>query len=145
MDNLSNLTKLVSRGSKRVGRGAGTGKGKTAGRGTKGQNARSKLSLTHSHFEGGQRPLMKRLPYRRGKGNSKMSPKPLVINTDILNKLSEKIIDLQVLIKNGLISEKEARTRKIKILGTKNLEKGKEIKIELPIKKVENKSAITAK
>ncbi len=54
-----------TRKRKRVGRGTGSGKGKTAGRGTKGQNSRSggKVALT---FEGGQLPLVKRLPKLRG-------------------------------------------------------------------------------
>src|SRR3990167_7218810 len=103
MITLNNLEKIKARKSKRLGRGAGSGKSKTAGRGTKGQNARSKLSLTHSHFEGGQRPLMKRLPYRRGKGNRKVSQKPLIIKGELLDKISEKTIDIQALIKNGLV------------------------------------------
>ena len=54
-----------TRKRKRVGRGTGSGKGKTAGRGTKGQNSRSggKVALT---FEGGQLPLVKRLPQTAG-------------------------------------------------------------------------------
>ncbi|MCA9974191.1 MAG: 50S ribosomal protein L15 [Chloroflexota bacterium] len=50
---------------KRVGRGAGAGQGKTAGRGTKGQNARSGGGKG-LYFEGGQLPLARRLPYKRG-------------------------------------------------------------------------------
>jgi len=49
----------------RVGRGHGSGKGKTAGRGTKGQKARSGGQIP-PYFEGGQLPLVRRLPYRRG-------------------------------------------------------------------------------
>lgn len=50
---------------KRVGRGTGSGRGKTAGRGTKGQNARSGGGVA-PYFEGGQLPLARRLPYKRG-------------------------------------------------------------------------------
>jgi len=50
---------------KRVGRGHGSGKGKTAGRGTKGQNARSGGGVP-PYFEGGQLPLVRRLPFKRG-------------------------------------------------------------------------------
>ncbi len=53
------------RPSRRVGRGAGSGRGNTAGRGTKGQKARSG-GQTRPGFEGGQLPLVKRVPYRRG-------------------------------------------------------------------------------
>src|SRR5579885_1919486 len=54
---------------RRVGRGHGSGRGKTAGRGTKGQKARSGGSL-HRAFNGGQTRLSKRLPFVRGLGNS---------------------------------------------------------------------------
>ncbi len=50
---------------KRVGRGIAAGQGKTAGRGTKGQNARSGGGV-RPYFEGGQLPLVRRLPYKRG-------------------------------------------------------------------------------
>src|SRR6185436_20177608 len=50
---------------KRVGRGHGSGKGKTAGRGTKGQKSRSGPGVRRG-FEGGQLPIMKRMPYKRG-------------------------------------------------------------------------------
>lgn len=131
MITLNNLEKIKDRKAKRLGRGAGSGKSKTAGRGTKGQNARSKLSLTHSHFEGGQRPLMKRLPYRRGKGNRKVSDKPIIIKGEMLDKILEKTIDVQVLIKNGLITEKEAKERTIKILNPSKIKRGIEIKLAM--------------
>ena len=54
---------------RRVGRGHGSGRGKTAGRGTKGQKARTGGSI-HRAFEGGQTRLVKRLPFVRGLGNS---------------------------------------------------------------------------
>jgi large subunit ribosomal protein L15 len=52
-------------GKKRVGRGTGSGHGKTSGRGTKGQKARSGPGVRRG-FEGGQLPIMKRMPYKRG-------------------------------------------------------------------------------
>ncbi|HSM55411.1 MAG TPA: 50S ribosomal protein L15 [Candidatus Sulfomarinibacteraceae bacterium] len=55
---------------KRVGRGTGSGYGKTAGRGTKGQNARSGGGVP-PYFEGGQLPLVRRLPLKRGFKNPK--------------------------------------------------------------------------
>lgn len=62
---LSNLVKIKQKPQKRIGRGQGSGKGKTAGRGMKGQKARSQPKLG---FEGGQLKLIKRLPYVRGVG-----------------------------------------------------------------------------
>ncbi len=117
MANLHSLTKLVKTPSKRLGRGPGSGKSKTAGRGTKGQNARHKMSITHSHYEGGQRPLMKRLPHRRGQGNKKVSAKPIPVNVESLSKEPKGPIDMESLIKSGLINQKEGKKRGIKILG----------------------------
>lgn len=54
-----------NRGKRRLGRGHGSGRGKTAGRGTKGQNARAGGGVRIG-FEGGQLPIQKRLPYKRG-------------------------------------------------------------------------------
>lgn len=126
MANLHSLSKLIQRSAKRLGRGQGSGKSKTSGRGTKGQNARHSMSITHSHFEGGQRPLMKRLPYRRGKGNHKMSIKPIPVNLENLSEDQKGPISMESLIKSGVIIEKEAKKRGIKILG-KNSAKGLEI------------------
>jgi large subunit ribosomal protein L15 len=133
MESLSNLKKITKKGSKRVGRGAGSGKGKTAGRGTKGQNARGKISLTHSHHEGGQRPLFKRLPYRRGKGNRKVSVKPLVINIEKLDSLPKStVISVDNLEKFGFIKKSDTK-KPIKILGNVNL--ANIFKIDLPTSK----------
>ena len=132
---LHNLPIITSKKAKRVGRGPGSGKGKTAGRGTKGQNARNKLPITHAHFEGGQRPLIKRLPYKRGKGNPKISKKPLVINIAALNLLPANIsiVDLEALIKHGIVQAGDAKSFGVKILGDGNLKKP--LTISLPISK----------
>ncbi len=115
---LHNLPKITKKKSKRIGRGPGSGKGKTSGKGTKGQNARKKLPITHAHFEGGQRPLIKRLPYRRGKGNPKISKKPLVVNLEALNLLPKgQTIELDSLIKHGIVDEEDAKLYGVKILG----------------------------
>src|SRR5205823_13178908 len=58
-------SKGSTRTSIRIGRGHGSGKGKTGGKGTKGQNARTGGGVP-SYFEGGQLPLIRKLPYRRG-------------------------------------------------------------------------------
>jgi len=120
--NLDSLPKVKTRNPKRVGRGQGSGRGKTSGRGTKGQKARSKMPITHPHFEGGQRPLFKRLPYRRGKGNSKISKKPLVINLDAINLLPKgKTINIENLINYKIIDAQDAARFGVKILGNGKL------------------------
>lgn len=137
MTNLSSLVKIRKTSAKRLGRGQGSGKAKTTGRGTKGQNARHKLSITHSHFEGGQRPLSKRLPFRRGQGNSKMSVKPIILTIDKLNLAGIKGgISINTLIEKGLITEAEARRRGIKILGSS---KNQSLDIKINFEKVGNK------
>jgi large subunit ribosomal protein L15 len=70
--NLNNLAKITTKPKRRLGQGHGSGRVKTSGRGTKGQNARSNRSLS---FEGGALPLIKRLPFRRGKGKNKVFKK----------------------------------------------------------------------
>lgn len=119
---LEDLPKIKEKKSKRVGRGIASGKGKTATRGTKGQKARSKVSITHPHFEGGQRALIKRLPYRRGKGNAKISNKPIIVNLDAINLLPKgQLVNLESLIKNRIVEENDARKYGVKILGNGKL------------------------
>ena len=127
---LTNLPKITTIGGKRLGRGLSSGKGKTAGRGTKGQNARSRLPITHTHYEGGQRPLFKRLPYRRGKGNSKISKKPLIVNLKVLNLVPKNSqVDLETLVKFGIIKADDAKLYGVKILGEGQLNQPLIIKI----------------
>lgn len=77
------LHKTVERSKKRLGRGHGSGRGKTAGRGTKGQKARGTIP---PHFEGGQLSVMKRLPFLRGKQRNKSrQSKPVTITTGMLS------------------------------------------------------------
>jgi len=131
---LENLSKIAGENTKRIGRGPGSGKGKTAGRGTKGQKARGGLSIGHSHYEGGQRPLFKRLPYRRGKGNPKIEKKPIVVNLEALNLLpaGEKV-NLETLVKFKIVEKKDAQIFGVKILGDGRLSKA--LTINLPISK----------
>lgn len=113
---LNELPKITEKPKKRVGRGAGSGRGKTAGRGTKGQKAREKIKLG---FEGGQLPLIKRLPLKRGKGRNKsLKPGPIVVNIKYLNVLPKgSLVDLETLIKARIVKEDEARSFGVKILG----------------------------
>lgn len=102
-----------------VGRGPGSGLGKTSGRGEKGQKARSGYSHKPG-FEGGQLPLYRRLP-KRGFSNAMFKIKYAVINLDDLNKfednatVSPEILKEMGIIKKGLDG--------IKVLGRGKLEK----------------------
>ena len=113
-----------SRGTrKRVGRGVGSGQGKTAGRGTKGHNSRSGGGVRPG-FEGGQMPLHRRLP-KRGFTNI-FKKKIAVINIrDLARFESGSIVDEAALIRVGLV---KGRRDGIKLLGQG------EIKIPLTIK-----------
>lgn len=111
---LSNLPKITTKRMRRVGRGHGSGRGKTAGRGTKGQKARGNIPLA---FEGGALPLVKRLPFLRGRGRNKVfKPHPIAINVLSLNKLPKKsVVDADTLIKHGIVRG-AARYQGVKIL-----------------------------
>ena len=85
---------------KRVGRGAGSGVGKTAGRGHKGQKSRSG-GFNKVGFEGGQMPLQRRLP--KFGFASKIAPRTAEVRLHELNSIDADVIDLAVLKKAGLI------------------------------------------
>lgn len=128
MIKLSELPKSVKSPKKRLGQGHGSGRGKTAGRGTKGQKARGTIKLG---FEGGQLPLIKRLPLRRGKGRNKSLKKgEIIVNLKYLNILPENSkVDLDTLIKNKIVKEDEARNFGIKILGDGELKVALEVNL----------------
>ncbi len=117
--NLSNLRapKKANTGRKRVGRGMGSGMGKTSTRGHKGQGSRSGSSLMRG-FEGGQMPLHRRLP-KRGFTNI-FRTEYTVINLERLAELDVTEIGLDDYKKLGLASSKKAL---IKILGSGELAK----------------------
>src|SRR5580704_5295010 len=87
---------------KRVGRGIAAGQGKTAGRGTKGQNARTGSSKKPG-FEGGQNPLMQRLP--KLQGFRSYAIKSEVIYTGQLDQFAGKTVTTTLLAEHGLISD----------------------------------------
>ena len=102
---------------KRIGRGIGSGKGKTGGRGGKGQTARSGVRI--KGFEGGQMPLHRRLPKRGFKNIFKTDY--AVVNLDRIATLAERspgqTIDHDFLVNAGLVS----RSDLVKVLGTGDL------------------------
>lgn len=125
---LNELPKQITfRAKKRVGRGHGSGKGKTSTRGTKGQKARENVQTS---FEGGQLRFIKRLPFRRGVGNP-AGKDSLAINLDDLKDFpKDSKINVDTLTQAGLISAGEAKKRKIKILGQGEISVS--LKVELP-------------
>ncbi|WP_338752620.1 50S ribosomal protein L15 [Bacillus sp. FJAT-52991] len=102
----------------RVGRGPGSGNGKTAGKGHKGQNARSGGGVRLG-FEGGQTPLFRRLPKR---GFTNINRKEFaIVNLDVLNRFEEGTeVTPELLIETGVVSNEKAG---IKILAKGNVEK----------------------
>ena len=87
----------------RKGRGAGSGNGKTAGKGHKGQNARSGGGVRPG-FEGGQLPLYRKLP-KRGFNNFRFGKKYAVINVQSLNKFNDgEVVDAAALLALGVIN-----------------------------------------
>ncbi len=129
---LKNLVKTAQKGKKRIGRGYGSGKGgHTVGRGSKGTKARTKVGLL---FEGTKtkKSLLKRLPLRRGKGKLKsLKQKPLIINLKHLNLLKKgTLVDVESLVKAGLVEGKQARVWGVKILGDGELKVA--LKVTLP-------------
>lgn len=136
---LSTLAKITKRRQKRIGQGHGSGRGKTAGRGTKGQNAKGKRSLS---FEGGALTLIKRLPFMRGKGKNKsFKSQPLTVNVGLLNSLKKgMVVDVKSLIENKIVSA-DAKEYGVKILADGKLDVN--LTVKLPVskgaqKKIEN-------
>ncbi|MEI8405143.1 MAG: 50S ribosomal protein L15 [Actinomycetes bacterium] len=102
--------------AKRVGRGIGGKGGKTAGRGTKGQKARGTIP---AGFEGGQLPLMQRLPKLKGFTNPfRVEYTP--VNLDALDALGLDAVDPDVLVARGLVGKNEF----VKVLGRGSVSKG---------------------
>ena len=102
-----------------VGRGPGSGLGKTSGRGEKGQKARSGASIK-PWFEGGQNPLYKRIP-GRGFNNARFTTRYAVVNVKDLNRFDENTTVTPELLKEVGLVKKELSG--IKILGSGTLEK----------------------
>ena len=117
LSNLSPAEGSVQSGNFRRGRGHGSGNGKTAGKGHKGQKARS--GAPRPGFEGGQMPLFRRLPKR---GFKNRNSKDIVgINVSALDRFDDgAVVDVQALKDSGLIKKERDG---VKILGTGDLNK----------------------
>ena len=111
----------------RKGRGAGSGNGKTAGKGHKGQNARSGGGVRPG-FEGGQLPLYRKLP-KRGFNNARFGKQYSVINVELLNKFNDgDVVDSAALLKAGVIN---SVMDGVKILGEGELTKKLTVKAKV--------------
>ena len=123
------LNKLLKTNRKKIrpGRGIGSGKGKTSGRGHKGQKSRSGVAI--KSFEGGQMPLYRRLP-KRGFKSLKKDNTAILNLSKIQSMLDKKkndlsnTLDLKILKQKNLINKKYS---KLKILGTGEIKKNLEI------------------
>ncbi|HVT01573.1 MAG TPA: 50S ribosomal protein L15 [Patescibacteria group bacterium] len=122
---LNSKPKISAKSLRRVGRGHGSGRGKTSGRGTKGQKARGKAP---QFFEGGALPLTKRIPFLRGRGRNTVNNRHAIeVRLSDLNKIPSKTnVDLEALVKYAIIDKKALKS------GVKIIDSG-EIKNALTI------------
>ena len=134
----------ANRSRKRVGRGNASGKGGTCGRGHKGQKSRSGSSIP-AWFEGGQMPLVRRLPKRGPRRTAHKRVEYDIINVETLNLFEDAaVVSLEALREAGLIKRKNAL---VKILGDGELEK--QLKVQAhrfsksAIEKIESKGGTT--
>lgn len=127
---LHSLRKVTTRTKRRLGQGHGSGRGKTAGRGTKGQKARGDIPIS---FEGGALRLIKRLPFRRGKGRNKVfKARPVAVNIEVLNILPKNtVVDTEMLVMKKIVNRDDAKKYGIKILGGGNV--SVPLEVRLPI------------
>lgn len=127
---LHQLLKVKTKSRKRAGRGIGSGLGKTAGRGTKGQKARGKIPVG---FSGAGLPTFKKLPKRAGLGNRKVSAKAKLLKLNKLNVFKpNSMVDLEQLMKAKLINEKDIK-RGVKILAGGEITRS--LTVKLPVSK----------
>ena len=128
MSTLNTTGKVLQKKKMRVGRGIGSGKGKTSGRGVKGQKSRSGVAI--KAFEGGQMPLYRRLPKRGFNSFGKINI--AIMNLEkIQTFIDEKTINSNDLINTDLLKKMKLinkNSQKLKILGTGEIKD--KIKIE---------------
>ena len=104
---------------RRIGRGLGSGRGTTAGKGTKGQNARAGGGVP-AYFEGGQLPLVKKLPYKRGFRNVNRVSYKAVNLQDLQTFAAGSTVDVAALVAGGVLKNDRER---VKVLGTGELDR----------------------
>ncbi len=125
---LGNLTPAQgsTRDRKRIGRGNASGQGRTAGKGHKGYHSRSgaKAKL---HYEGGQTPLMRRLP-KRGFSNYHFKRTIQIVNVDRIAALGLEKVDVNTMIENGMVKKADLP---VKILGNGEIGTAVEVSADL--------------
>jgi large subunit ribosomal protein L15 len=114
------------RDTKRIGRGNGSGQGRTAGKGHNGYQSRSGTK-TRFHFEGGQTPLMRRLP-KRGFSNYGFRKEVQIVNLEQVASLELDTVDVDILKERGVIKKTDIP---VKILGNGELKKPIEITADM--------------
>ena len=126
--NLGNLSpaKGSVRKRKRIGRGNATGQGRTAGKGHNGYKSRSGAS-SRLHFEGGQTPLMRRLP-KRGFSNHLFKKNVQIVNLDRIQSLGLEKVDVNILIEHGVIKK---ANNPVKILGHGDISSSVEVSADM--------------
>ena len=138
MIELNNRSK-INKSKIRVGRGIGSGKGKTSGRGVKGQKSRSGVAI--KSFEGGQMPLYRRLP-KRGFNPIKRE-KIAILNLDkIQSFIDKKTIDTSSVLNTSLLKKLRLINKnsiKLKILGTGEIKNKINIEADLASKSAQEK------
>ena len=112
--------------SKRIGRGNGSGQGRTAGKGHKGYQSRSGTK-NRFHFEGGQTPLMRRLP-KRGFSNYGFRKEVQIVNLEKIVSLKIEKVDANILHEKGVIKKIDVP---VKILGNGDLKNKVEITADM--------------
>lgn len=129
---LNQLQKITTKGKRRLGLGHGSGRAKTSGRGTKGQKARRTIALS---FEGGALPLIKRMPFLRGKNrNNPFEKGSVILNVGDLNGLAKgSTVDMKSLVAAKLVKANEAKKKGIKILSDGELTVA--LTVKLPVSK----------
>ena len=124
--NLENIPTIkgATHPTKRLGRGEGSGHGKTSGKGHKGQKARSGGGIRIG-FEGGQMPLYRKLP-RRGFNNKNFKVSYQLVNVGQLEKLEGDTVDRESLIAAGLVRDND---QGVKLIGDGELYKAYTVKV----------------
>ena len=126
-----NTTAKITKNKMRVGRGIGSGKGKTCGRGIKGQKSRSGVAI--KSFEGGQMPLYRRLPKRGFNPNNRVNV--AIINLEkIQSYIDQKTIKISDTINSDLLKKHKLinkNSQKLKILGTGEIKEKVKIEADL--------------
>lgn len=120
-----------NKGKKRVGRGIAAGQGKTAGRGTKGQGARTGKKL-HAMFQGGQRSLVTAIP--KARGFKSLRTPAQVVYLDHLNAFKGKTVDNMTLFEAGLVS---TPFHSVKVIARGELKEKVNLRVQAASKSVE--------